>query len=344
MKKVICAVAAFAMVAGVATVASAEVKLSGDARARFKVLDNGTDAHTKFDSRVRVKIEASTESGVYAKTRLKLHNGTWGSSKKVLDTGYGYFGVKFNGFDISAGRQKVSWSDWFRSDDRADRLKILYKTGGTTVGYTYDQVLETKSADNDIFEHGVLLKQKISDNAKVGVRLLHVTNGNVDKDGFVADVYGTMDFAGNEVHIEAIYEEADAVGTADDAFGAYASWSATLGSVVPTVKVGMTQDGYVADDEVGWVMIGDIYSIGQEGDTIFVGASAEFAASEKLSFQANAVYMDVDATTDDTITEISGEVSYKLVKGAKLSLESGTLIYADSENAFNTVAKLEVKF
>ena len=79
MKKLICVAAAFAMVAGVATVASAEVKLGGDARARFRLMDNGTDDYAKFDSRVRVKFAASTESGVYAKARLRFYDGTWGT-------------------------------------------------------------------------------------------------------------------------------------------------------------------------------------------------------------------------------------------------------------------------
>ena len=373
MKKLICVAAAFAMVAGVATVASAEVKLSGDARARFRLMDNGTADYAKFDSRLRVKFDASTESGVYAKARLRFYDGTWGTgafatddagnptnkwtadrgynnSGNVLSTDYGYIGFKSNGFNVSAGRQVLNWSEFFVWDKRADRLKVTYKTGGTVVGYTYDQVAETTSADRDIFKHGVLLKQKISDTAKVAARLVHVTKDSVDKDGFVADVYATMNFAGNNVRVEAAYKEADAAGTADDAFGALASWNATLGSFTPTVRVGLTQDGYVADDQFGWLMIGDIwgtstgYRVGQGGDTIFAGVSADFAASEKLSFQGNAVYLDVDAATDDTVTEISAMVSYKVVKGATLSLKSGTLIYADSEDTFNTVARLDVNF
>jgi len=379
MKKVICVVAAFAMVAGVATVASAEVKLGGDARARFRVMDDGTDgSYIKFDSRVRIKIKASTESGAYVNARLRFFDGTWGdgttttttdevtgvstsvwaadrgysnSGSGSLTTDYGYLGFKANGFDVSAGRQMVNWSEWFAYDLRADRLKILYKTGGTTVGYTYDQVKESFEADDeDIYKNGVLLKQKISDTTKVAARLVHVTNDTKDTDGFVADAYATMNFGGNNVRVEAAYKEADTIAGDDDGIGAFASWSAAMGSVVPKVRVGITKDGYVANNQFGWLMIGDIwgtstgYSIGQGGDTMFAGVSADFAASEKLSFQGNAVYLDVDADTDDTVTEISVQASYKVIKDASLTLRSGTLIYADSEDVFNTVLRLDVNF
>ena len=355
MKKVICAVAAFAMIAGIATVASAEVKLSGDARARFRLMDNGSDDYTKFDSRVRVKVQASTESGVYAKARLRFFDYTWGtgdlgynnSGDKSLSSDYGYLGFKSNGLNVSAGRQIVDWSEWFIWDKRSDRLKVVYKTGGTVVGYTYDQVLETTSADSDIFKHGVLLKQKLGDNANLGVRLVHVTKDNVDKDGFVADVYATMNFAGNKVRVEAAYKEADVMPGADDAFGVMASWGGTFGSVAPTVRVGMTQDGYKADDQFGWLMIGDIwgtstgYVVGEGGDTEFIGVSVDLAASESLSFQANGVYVSADA---EDVSEISGMASYNVVKGAKLSLKSGVQLNEDSEDVFNTVVRLDVKF
>lgn len=376
MKKVICAVAAFAMVAGVATIASAEVKLGGDARARFRVMDNGTDgSYIKFDSRLRVKFKATTESGVYANARLRFFDGTWGAGSYGTDaagnptsawtadrgysnsgsgslvTDYGYIGFKANGFNVSAGRQLVNWSEWFSYDGRADRLKILYTTGGTTVGYTYDQVAETEAADDkDIYKNGVLLKQKIGDTTKVAARLVHVTKDNVDTDGFIADIYATMNFGGNNVRVEAAYKEADVLGTADDGFGAFASWSAAMGSIVPKVRVGMTQDGFVANNQFGWLMIGDIwgtstgYSIGQGGDTMFAGVSADFAASEKLSFQGNAVYLDVDSALDDTVTEISAQASYKVIKDASLTLRSGTLLFADSEDVFNTVLRLDVNF
>ena len=105
MKKVICAVAAFAMVAGVATVASAEVSLSGDARARLVYKDNGDDSYSSWNSRARLKIKGTTESGAYMKARVKLFNKTWGTGgDKNVVTDYAYLGFKTNGFDLSAGR------------------------------------------------------------------------------------------------------------------------------------------------------------------------------------------------------------------------------------------------
>ena len=378
MKKVICVVAAFAMVAGVATVASAEVKLGGDARARFRVMDSNDGNYIKFDSRVRVKIKAKTESGAYAQARLRFFDGTWGdgttttvtdavtgvststwaatngysnSGSGSLTTDYGYLGFKANGFDVSAGRQLVNWSEFFSYDGRADRLKVLYKTGGTTVGYTYDQVKESYDADDeDIYKNGVLLKQKVSDTTMVAARLVHVTNDTKDTDGFVADAYATMNFGGNNVRVEAAYKDSSTIAGDDNGMGAFAAWSAAFGAVTPKVRVGMTADGYQADTDFGWLMIGDIwgtstaYAVGEGGDTLFAGVSVDFAASEKLSFQGNVVYLDVDSALDDTVAEISGQARYQVIKDASLTLRSGTLSFADSSSIFNTVLRLDVKF
>ena len=132
MKKLICVAAAFAMVAGVATVASAEVDLSGSARARIRYNDAGVgDSVYKWDSRVRVKVHAKTEGGGYVKARVRFLDGTWGTGGDYTAqakgdynvwSDYAYVGFKTGKFDIAGGKMPIAFSPWFLDDERADRF------------------------------------------------------------------------------------------------------------------------------------------------------------------------------------------------------------------------------
>ena len=357
MKKIICAVAAFAIIGGVASVASAEVNLNGDARARFIYRDNGVaDEYTKWDSRVRVKIKATTESGAYVNARLRILDGTWdgsaGSSVREVWSDYAYIGFKTGAFNVSAGRQVANTTKWFSWDNRADRLKVMYKAGDVSVGYIYDQKTETFDATDDKYIHGFVYKQKFSDSVNAKVRGMYILDDlNTDRDGWKGTANLGMNFAGNKITVEQAWIQGDVMATdADDAFGGYASWSANFGTVTPTVMLGYTVDGYKVDDDFGWIMIGGAWAttaidqIGQGGDTWFAGATADVATSEQLSFQGNLVYMDVDSMLDDSVLELSGKASYKVVKDADLSLKLGYLDYADSKSVVNGVVRLDVNF
>ena len=361
MKKVICAVAAFAMIGGVATVASAEIGLSGDARARLIYKDNGVvDSYSKWDSRVRVKFQAKTESGVYAKARLRFLDGNFdgsglyqtdGKGDGNLWTDYAFLGFKTGALDVSAGRQPTNFSKWFNWDQRADRFKVMYKAGAITLGYTYDQLRETTSDRDDKYVNGIIYKQKFSDSMSAKVRAVYVTDDmNDNRDGIKATANLGMDFGGNTITVEQAWWEGDVIGGTSDAWGGYASWSANFGSVTPTVMAGYTIDGYKADDDFGWIMIGaawgitEIDQVGQGGDTIFVGATADMAVSEQLTLQGNVVYMDVDTALDDYVLQISGLASYEVVKCADVSFKLGFLDYADSNTVLNGVVRLDVSY
>jgi hypothetical protein len=68
--------------------------------------------------------------------------------------------------------------------------------------------------------------------------------------------------------------------------------------------------------------------------------------SEKLDLQGNLVYLDRDTADglDDTLIELSGMVSYEVIKGAKLSFKAGMLDFADSDTAIAAVTRVDVKF
>jgi len=371
MKKLICVAAAFSMVAGIAAVASAEVNLSGDARTRIRYNDSGIgNSVDKWDSRVRFTLAAKTESGAYAKARLRFLDGTWGLGNEYsadakgdynVWSDYAFAGFKVGNIDVAGGKMPTSFSPWFLDDERADRFRVLYKTGGTAVAFTYDmKIYEYKSIVNSVTVPmtvngalvdtvvqvpgnpvggdkavwGVTFRQKFSDTAKMGVRAVYVTDStNADLDGFKGSVNGEMSFAGNKIEGELSYKDGDTVAAgADDQIGGYVGWSAAFGAITPDVKVGFTQDGFTADQTFGWLMVGgdvptsNIGRLGTGGDTIFAGASVGFQASEALSFKGNLAYFDIDSSA--TWDKIYGDNPMEISGQAKYMVGKGISLLA----------------
>ncbi len=398
MKKVICVAAAFMMVAGVATVASAAVDLSGDARARIRYNDSGIgDSVNKWDSRVRVKVNATTEGGGYVKARVRFLDGTWGTGGDYTASAkgdynvwsdYAFLGFKVGNVDIAGGKMPIAFSPWFLDDERADRFRVLYKQGGLALAFTYDKkiyeynqlyqtvtwdavdsdgnlvVLETNATYDTTYEGdkdvwGVTYRQKFSDAFNANVRVVYVADNSVtpDNSGLKGSVNLGMNFGGNNIILEQSYKEGDTVAVgADDQYGGYAEWNTTFGSVTPTVRVGYTMDGFSADETFGWLMIGgdvpttNIARLGMGGDTIFVGGSSKFQATEKLSFTGNLVFMDIDddgtAAYGENPIEVSGQAKYKVGAGVSLIARAGYLA-SDSDvrdDAFSAYGQMEVSF
>ena len=295
MKKVICVAAAFAMVAGLATVASAQVDLSGSARVRARYNDDGVkDSVTKWDSRVRVKFRATTEGGGYVKARLRFLDGTWGQGNDYKATAkgdnnvwsdYAFVGFKKGNFDLAGGKMPIAFSPWFLDDERRDRIRLLYKDGGLGLAlhydkriYEYKNVYDTLVGVNaagdpvtvraneklkntiggDKDEYGLTYRQKFSDAVNVNVRAAYVQDDtNDDNSGFKGSINVGMSFAGNNIILEQSYKDGDIFSDgADDQYGGYAEWNASFGSITPNVRVGYTSNGFTADETFGWLMIG----------------------------------------------------------------------------------------
>lgn len=367
MKKVICAVAAFAMVAGVATVASAEVDLSGSARFRLKYVDSGVEGATKdsWDSRVRVKFAAKTEGGGYIKARLRFLDGGWGQGDEYKATAkgdnnvwsdYAFVGFKTGKYDIAGGKMPIAFSPWFLDDERADRFRVLYKDGGLALALTYDNAVSNGGFDDDKNKYGVTYRQKFSDAVKANLRVVYVDNNLNETNGFVGSANVAMNFAGNNIILEQSWKQDDAVGSADDQYGGYAEWNATFGSITPVARIGYTVDGFTADETFGWLMIGGdvptsrIARLGTGGDTVFGAVSSKFQTTEAMAFQANLVYMDVDGNAGNLYgenpLELSGQMKYQLGKGVEWLVRAGWLS-SDSDTVDDALAaytQVEVTF
>lgn len=320
MKKVICAVAAFAMVAGVATIASAEVKLSGDARARLIYNDNGvTDSTNHLDSRVRIKVKGTTEGGGYALGRIRLLDGKWGQGGEYSPTAkgaaniwadYAYLGFKVGSLDIAAGKMPTGFSPWYSDDERADRFRAKYTKDGLLLAFTFDKQLYDNSLSSSVGTitdiegnllvvsgtavdanpsydsinvYGVSYTQKYSDAVSAGVRVEYVEDGtSLDLDGWKGTANLAVHFGANNILIEQSYKESGLFDSQDDRFGGYVEWNATFGSITPVARIGYTANGFLADATFGWIMIGGDEPISKIGKVGFGGDTVFAGLSSKF--------------------------------------------------------------
>ena len=134
-----------------------------------------------------------------------------------------------------------------------------------------------------------------------------------DADGFT----GTVEISGpaGPLSLTAAfaYQEADLGGSEDDGYGGYIEGSMNFGATTVALNGGWAQDGFAADDDFGFIMIGGASSItpagpfetlGGGGDTTWFGGKVGFKASEALSLTGILAYATIDDVGD--AFEISG--------------------------------------
>ncbi|WP_417912444.1 hypothetical protein, partial [Candidatus Electronema sp. TJ] len=163
-----------------------------------------------------------------------------------------------------------------------------------------------------------------------------VTGPHKDKSGVIADVFLNNDGANCDFgfHAELAYKAADVQGTKDDGMGGYVMLSKKMSDrFTPAVLAGMTKDGFVADNDFGFIMVGgelstQVMRVGQGGDLLFGALVANYAASDRLTLTGNLLYADFDnddAGTLDNAIEISGVAAYALNESTTLSYKAGYL-------------------
>ncbi len=159
---------------------------------------------------------------------------------------------------------------------------------------------------------------------------------HTDKSGFTGDLLLTNDGAGCPFNFTAefAYKEADLQGTENDGIGSYILLSKKMSDrFTPAIIAGMTKDGYVADNDFGFVMVGgdtssQVMRVGDGGDLLFGAFVATYAASDRLTLTGNFLYADFDNDEDGTLDnaiEVSGVAEYALSDAASLTYKAGYL-------------------
>jgi hypothetical protein len=140
---------------------------------------------------------------------------------------------------------------------------------------------------------------------------------------------------------EFAYKSSDVLGTEDDGFGWYVQASLDMGAFVPAFQFGMTTDGYQADDDFGFIMIGAaepitvVDQLGTEyGDSMWAAFTANYAISDQFKMAGNLVYYDIDINDEEAdidvrglvdAFEISGSATYTVSEGANITYKLGYL-------------------
>jgi|GEM_PF-5731396 len=372
MKKVIVAAAGLMLVGTMATTAMAEFKFSGDARVRYYYQDNYNSDGGFFNSRVRVKVEATTKGGAYMKSRIKYSDGTFGaaefdttedeftstSSKSgQFQADYAYIGVPFGPVTVEGGRLVREITPFTLFDERAEGVQVTYRNENTSAVVFYDTLVEGTALlvddakfgeDDDIAEVGFLLNQNFSGGWAMSFGGLYVWDDvTVDEEldgAALATVKATGAFGDIAVEGEIAYQTEEFTGI-DDGFGFYVGATIPVGPASVYAMAGATFDGFQYDAaDFGPFAIFNDYSqisegtnLSSEGEVMFLVVNPTFKASEKLTLGAVASVIDIDSySSADTFTD--DETVWEIGGTASYAVTDGAklngiIAYGDTDDA-----------
>lgn len=379
MKKVIAVAAGLMLTGALVTTASAAVSFSGDARIRgyyetdydfgrtVPIPDTGLRTRTdekdvKANSRYRVKVNADAKGGAYVRSRIKIGDGTHGTGGKTdVTTDYMYVGVPMGPITVEGGRMPANLTKFFLWDRRHDMIIGKWANDMTGVEFWYHKIAENGDLinDDDVTGYYGLLTQKFAGDWGLTVAGAYVDDSTpADLSGFT----GTIGFGGPAGPVilagEFSYKNADLQVGEDDGYGGYLEAGMDFGATSVKLNGGWAQDGFSADDDFGFIMLGGASSItpgavdtfgdfnGVTSDTTWLGGTVGFKASEALSLTGILAYAKFDEFGDGF--EISGRLVYGISDGANIQWDMGYLSWSsdtdEEESPFGTALTLNVSF
>lgn len=368
----------------------------------------GKGAHGFWDSRVRINVHAKSKGGAYARARMRLADQKWGGDvdRKTSDTLWvdiAYLGVPIGPTVLEAGLLKSNVTRFFEYDQSVDQLQLMWDMFGADWTAFFRMVNEAQFSlfevdrvnDNDHAGVGLIGKKSFLDNYTAQFAIGYVADmrdnflaGDYipDATGLVWSLFLNGKLADLAFETEVAFKAANARQSRDeegfiqnqfnidrgDGWGWYVEGAHPIGSFTPILNIGICAHGYAADNDFGWLMIGNsnnepiavISQLGDDGDWFWIAPSIKYAASERLSMRANFVYVNVrpdeQAFEDDEVLhydslyELSGEITYKISDSTTFSWKIGALIpeltglyegnVPEEDTAFGTYGRLQVRF
>ena len=383
-------VAAYATSAG-------KVTIGGDAYVRgiwngnFDMDNDADDSVRYWDQRVRLTITGEAVKGIELRARLTTGDVKWNGTAHTggtLTVDYAYLHVPVGPVVLDLGRQKAQWGHkllvW---DDNRDRAKVTSTAGPLTVGLYTDKVSDyntsssaglTNSDDKD--NYGVFVIHKAG-NAEGGllVELYNDDNSadSADQDGTVGSVYASVNAGGAAITAEVaiknggVYETTDKDGDKSETqWAAFAGAELPAGQVTVTGLLGLTRNGFVADDHfTPTVLIGTdnptaIADFGEDPNTAQTAAQDSFiaVAGVKLSPQpemtvyGKAAFLSMNAYAQDFVSgeskasavEVDAGLEYQIAQNTTYNIDFGYMfpkdIAANDDNVMSLAHSLTVKF
>lgn len=339
--------------------------------------DNSANGYSDyFESRVSVNVDAVAIGGASIHTRLYFDDQgfnddvIWdksGDAQVGVSTDYAYIKVPLSDkLTVKAGRLPLNFSSFYAGEIRPTRVQLIYESGNLKLIPWVGVVTEEGSNiddwnDNDFMQYGLIPVLKINDDWTIkgyfrynddarewatdpttdtvsGVEVAVPATAHNDHSGFDGSV-NLSGTAGNVgLTAEVSYKAADVQGTEDDGIGGYFQAAFSMPGITPIVLAGMTQDGFMAFRDFGFVMVGGnesttVVNVGNEtGDLMFGALVLMHDISDRFSVQGNLLYASYDYEDDsvaagelDSAIEVSGVMSYALSESTSFEYKLGYL-------------------
>ncbi|XOF32350.1 MAG: hypothetical protein ACL93V_09885 [Candidatus Electrothrix sp. YB6] len=306
-----------------------------------------------------------------------------GNTQLGVSTDYAYFMTPVgSNLTLRAGRIPLNFTPFYSWDIRPTRVQLIYKSGNLKLVPFVGVVNENWSdfdnlEDNDFMQYGIVPILQLNDawtvkgffryNDDQRERDANFTLAGIDavtSTGEPALFYGlaqtadtphadrsgfdgSVNLSGSAGNIgftaEVSYKAADFQGTEDDGIGAYVQAAFGMEAFTPIIIAGMTQGGFMADQNFGFVMVGGnesttVVNVGNPyGDLAFAALVLKNQLSDRLSLQGNLLFAqyDYDGETmivDDAI-EVSGVLTYQMSESTSFTYKLGALIPGYDDDA-----------
>ncbi len=309
-----------------------------------------------FATRVGLNFDAVALGGASIHARLYFDDAgfnddpIWdksGDNQLGVSTDYAYMQVPLSkNFTIKAGRLPLSFSPFYAGEIRPTRIQLIYKSGNLKLvpwlGVVSEDEIDLDNLDdNDFMQYGIIPVITFDNDWTAKGFFRYNDDARTvaqDRSGFEGSV-NVSGMAGNvALTAEVSYKAADVQGTDDDGTGGYVQASLNMPGFTPTVLAGMTQNGFMAWRDFGFVMVGGnetttVVDVGNPvGDLMFGALVFKHDISDRFSAQGNLLYASYDYDDDiiaqgniDSAVEVSGIFNYALSDSTSFEYKLGYL-------------------
>lgn len=337
-----------------------------------------------FDTRVGINFDAVASGGTSVHARLYFDDygynddAVWdgsGDAQWGVSTDYAYFKVPLSDtMTLKAGRLPLEFTKFYSWNIRPTRVQLIYKSGNLKLVPFVGVVSENGTDldnwdDNDFMQYGIVPVLKINDAWTVkaflrynndtrewatdpsvetvdGAELVVPATPYNDRSGFdgTVNLTGTVGDVG--LTAELAYKAADFQQTEDDGLGGYVQAAFSMPGFTPVVLAGMTQNGFMAWRDFGFVMVGGnepttVVNVGnKDGDLMFGALVLMHDISDRFSAQCNLLYASYDYDDDsiaagkiDSAIEVSGVLSYAVSESTSIEYKLGYLTPSYNDGA-----------
>ncbi len=383
MKKIIATAAGLMLTGAMVSTAVADIEFGGDSRVRYYYLANYANLMDSDDthahSRVRLKMKGTTESGAYAKARLKWNVDPMGGDSAGLKFDYAYLGVPMGDFEFQGGHIPTHVTTMVEDDVDRESFIVSYSDEVNNFSFIYEFAEDDDSPDNEDGYNYIARYEMDNDGVNFVTGVIFSDPAEGDSGVTVAAAFA-HDLGGVSYSIDYAFVDDAITGTGNNGHMGYATVSVPTGAAGSVSFIaGMTKDGAMMDAPVGFTMIGGDTAvtpgatanvgaiqeivIGQEQDeegnlvdvvgaipvdTWFAGISASYEVSEKSSIGMTAAYADmeeVDGNADFSAWEVGFNYTYAIAEDVETFVQLGYMDIDEAEDSqFGFAWGLDVSF